>query len=246
MRFEIYSEIGIIPNMPRLLSIREAANELGLSARRVRALVEAERLPAARIGDRYVIDGSDLARLKRLPALPGRPMSAHNAWGLLALLSGHEAPWLGASAAWRLKKLIDEGPDRVEQALLRAELRADVYELRMSAADLPKLKREFRLVPTGLAVRRSGLGVLVGLPDDGIDAYVDSVELGRIRRRFRPHKESGRPNALLRVPENDWILDFPAAPPAVVAADLLEHHDLRVARAASDLVAHIVDANRNP
>jgi len=53
------------------LSTAEAAALLGISPMRVRQYINANRLPATKVGSFYVIARSDLARLERLPV--GRP-----------------------------------------------------------------------------------------------------------------------------------------------------------------------------
>jgi excisionase family DNA binding protein len=56
------------------VSVEEAARILGVGPRRVRALIEEQRLRATRIGRRaYVVDRIDAETLAQLPRLPGRP-----------------------------------------------------------------------------------------------------------------------------------------------------------------------------
>jgi hypothetical protein len=171
-------------------------------------------------------------------------MSAGNAWALLALLSGDAPDWLRQSADWRLHQLLGLGSLQVEAALQRAESRSQLHRWRLLAADLPKLANEFQIVASGLSAREPGLHVPSG-PADGVDAYVAAPVLKSISRRFKPQVESERPNVILRVPTHSWILDHHVAPPVVVAADLLDHREPRVARAASDLLGELVDAHRH-
>jgi excisionase family DNA binding protein len=57
-----------------LLSVREVAQVLGVSERRVRALVEGGRLPAIRVGARtYAILRSEVERFAKVPRQTGRP-----------------------------------------------------------------------------------------------------------------------------------------------------------------------------
>jgi excisionase family DNA binding protein len=53
------------------LTTREAAEILGVSPRRVQALIKAERLPAVKFGHVWVIDERDLELVKR--RTPGNP-----------------------------------------------------------------------------------------------------------------------------------------------------------------------------
>ena len=53
------------------LTTQQVAQRLGITPRRVRALITAGRLKAKKIGRDYLIDSRDLAKFTPLP--PGRP-----------------------------------------------------------------------------------------------------------------------------------------------------------------------------
>jgi len=53
------------------LTTEQVAQRLGVTPRRVRALITAGRLKAKKIGRDYLIDSRDLAKFTPLP--PGRP-----------------------------------------------------------------------------------------------------------------------------------------------------------------------------
>ncbi len=55
-----------------LLSIKEAAEKLGVSARRVNQLIGEKKLPAQKIGSQYVINEKDLSKVT-IHGKPGRP-----------------------------------------------------------------------------------------------------------------------------------------------------------------------------
>ncbi len=55
-----------------LLSIKEAAEKLGVSARRVNQLIDESKLPAQKIGNFYVINEDDLSSVKTY-GKAGRP-----------------------------------------------------------------------------------------------------------------------------------------------------------------------------
>ncbi len=57
--------------MKNLISSKEAAEKLGLSIRRVQALITSGRLPAQKIGNSYVVSEKDLELVKERN--PGRP-----------------------------------------------------------------------------------------------------------------------------------------------------------------------------
>jgi excisionase family DNA binding protein len=54
-----------------IISSKEAADQLGLSVRRVQALVKAGKLPAQKFGTAYMINEKDLRLVK--DRKPGRP-----------------------------------------------------------------------------------------------------------------------------------------------------------------------------
>ncbi len=55
-----------------LLTIKEAAEKLGVSARRVNQLIDEKKLPAQKIGSQYVIKEKDLQSVT-IYGKPGRP-----------------------------------------------------------------------------------------------------------------------------------------------------------------------------
>lgn len=57
--------------MKNLISSKEAAEKLGISLRRVQALITNGRLPAQKIGNSYVVNEKDLELVKE--RTPGRP-----------------------------------------------------------------------------------------------------------------------------------------------------------------------------
>jgi excisionase family DNA binding protein len=57
-----------------LLTTKDAAERLGISVRRVHALIEAGRLPAQKLGRDYVIKEKDLRLVE--DRKPGRPRKA--------------------------------------------------------------------------------------------------------------------------------------------------------------------------
>lgn len=54
-----------------LLTVDQAADELGVTARRVRAMIADDRLPAEKVGRDWLIKKADLVKVKERK--PGRP-----------------------------------------------------------------------------------------------------------------------------------------------------------------------------
>jgi excisionase family DNA binding protein len=57
----------------KIIGTTEAARRLGVSANRVRALIESKRLNAMKVGREWLIDPKDLDAVKK--RTPGRPKS---------------------------------------------------------------------------------------------------------------------------------------------------------------------------
>jgi len=217
-----------------LLSVNQAAQVLGVSPRRVRALIGSNRVSAVRLGRSWALDRSLLQAHGRRRS--GRPISADNAWALLALLSGSQAPWADVFSRSRLKRRL-LNREWLEKALESGEPRSAIYSWRILPSDLPKLK-DYGLVRSGLAAQIPGLDVVP--MDNAVDGYLSSKALAQIEKKLKPAKSPDNPNVVLRVPSQLWVLSHgPVAPPAVVAADLLSHPDSRVARAGRKLLQTI-------
>lgn len=218
------------------MSVDQAARALGVSPRRVRALIRSKQVPAIRVGRNWALDRALLRAHRRRRG--GRPISADNAWALLALLCGAQAPWVDVFSRSRLKRRLLNRRG-LEKALQWSEPRAAVYSWRFLPSDLPKL-REYGLVRSGVAAQIPGLDILS--MNNELDGYVSRRALSEIERRFQPAKSSDNPNVVLRVPSQPWILSQGSvAPPVVVAADLLAHPDSRVARAGRKLLQSTVN-----
>jgi excisionase family DNA binding protein len=56
-----------------LISTEMAAARLGITRRRVRAMIGAEILPAEKIGRDWLIEETDVEKLRRQERKPGRP-----------------------------------------------------------------------------------------------------------------------------------------------------------------------------
>lgn len=225
------------------LSVEEAAQALRVSPQRVRALIAANRLPADRVGVTYLLDEGDVAAFAQRPRRGGRPLSARNAWALLARLGGHsEAASVGRSAFYRLRRLIEQGGDELADALACGQARSLLHAWRVLPSDIAKLNDDHRLVPTGLAADHLRIDLRYQPDRDGVDAYLSRDDIVDLERRFQPEKGSRAPNVLLRVPRGgSWILGERRSPIAVAAADLLDHGDPRVRRAARTALRHVVD-----
>jgi excisionase family DNA binding protein len=228
--------------MSEMLSVAEAAKALDLSVRRVRALIDADAIPAERIGRSWVLSRDAVDRFARRRRRRGRRLSSENAWALLALLSGEEPASVEAPSMSRLRRYARDPEWRLE-LLEHAEPRAKVLPLWMPADDLRKLA-EYPLVRSGLSASDavSHLDV-VPQRDEPLDAYADEDVAEEVLRRFLPEEDTADPNVILRVVKGGPPMHGDGEVPLpVVAADLLDHDDPRVRRAAERALRELADA----
>jgi len=217
-----------------ILSSCEAARALGISVQRVRVLARAGRLPAGKVGHRWVVERLPPGDRERRS---GRPLSSDSAWAALALISGLRPRWIHASSVSRLRRRLQNAEWTLRE-LERSQARAKVERLRFLPSDLAKIRAEGGLVLTGLSALTSEFDIVE--VHDRIDAYVNAGKLKSLKQRYRPDPGAPEANVTLRVPNRSWILAFPRAPGAVVAADLLEDQDARVSRAGRDALQRLL------
>ena len=227
------------------VSVREAARQLRLSSRRVRALAAAGRIPARRIDERtWVVDVDAAQRDPYDRRATGRPLSPRSCWAILAVAEGREA--LGLSASERVRA-------RARAAAL-AELppgslagRAVLHRLTGHRGVLERLADDGRLVLGGASAAQRHGADLIAL--DYVEAYVRADDLGPIVDAYAMRPAiAGAENALLRVPTPGW--PFPPesrlAPAPVVAVDLIDAGDERSVRAGRALLRSIATATPSP
>jgi excisionase family DNA binding protein len=231
-----------------MLSVEGAARLLGVNSQRVRVLISNRRLPAQKVGRDYALDPGVVAAFARQDRASGRPMSARNAWALLAALCGrgydHD---ISSRSRDRLKALLRQDSDSVVKALAHSQRRSNVHAWRVLPVDVSRLLGgSEQLVRNGLAADHKAIDIRYDAERDGLDAYVSADRLHELERRLQPSVDSKAANLLLRVPiERSWILDEDVAPLSVAAADLLSHDDERVRRAGIQALREMADADRD-
>jgi excisionase family DNA binding protein len=151
------------------LSVSEAAKRLGVSARRIRQLIENEELGARRIGNSWAIPAAEVSRRGRRPSSRGRPYERESVWRLAALadaISHQFLSQLEVAASWDA-----DLRDRQEQ--LVHELSSSLWEICQfnpaEVVDNPPLLAELRkiLSRAQLLSRRDEL--LAGALHEGIE-----------------------------------------------------------------------------
>jgi excisionase family DNA binding protein len=209
------------------LAVNEAAEKLGISPRRVRALAAAGRVQARRVGNAWLVRVDEQAP----PRPSGRRFSARSAWAVLGLGEDGLSRSERRRALERRARLLD---------LPRSALanRADVHRLYAHPGVLPRVAADPRFLPSGVsASERYGADILAAGRQEG---YVRHQSFGALRREFGlidPPRDVAA-NLVLRVPRPDWpfVLDADVAPLLVVVADLQDAGDARSVRAAEALL----------
>jgi excisionase family DNA binding protein len=216
------------------ISVNEAAEHLQLSPQRVRALIASGDLPAERIGGRYVLDPVAVASFRGRERSRGRPLSARNAWAILAQMGGRStAVNVSPRSHYRLQGLLQSNGDALVRALSSSEPRSREERWRVLPSDLRALARDSRVILSGLSADDRRIDVRHQVERDGLEGYASEEVIQALDLRLKPEKRSDRPNLVLRAPRGSmWILDERRAPWPVVAADLLNHDDPRVRRSA--------------
>lgn len=218
------------------ISVREAAERLGLSSQRVRYLIARGHLPALRIGARWVVEEADLRPGRRV----SRPMSPRIAWGLAALMDGSPVDGLGPREVARLRGRIQQlQAERAGRAaLVHSWLarRATAHRFSAAAADLADLRADPRLRTSGLSDPRAGLSAAAD-----VEGYVAPVHLQLLVSEFllvtRPPGAAVGTNVVLRSHD----VGRGPVPVLAVAADLLERPGTRESAAAERLIDGLVE-----
>jgi excisionase family DNA binding protein len=218
-------------------SVAEAARALGVSDRRIRAIIRAGALAAQHVGGRWLIRRADVEQRARRGNRPGRPLGERNAWALVARLSGAEwpelSPWDRSRLKQRLAKrsllsLADRLRDRAELHLFRGDER--VLERLLADSDIV-LSGVNAAAAYGVDIRAPGV----------VEGYIDRDRLRDLVYRYalRP-AESADVNVVLRaVDASVPRARHGVAPVAAVALDLLESSDDRSRRAGRELARRL-------
>lgn len=215
-----------------VLSVPQAADRLGVTAARVRAMIGAGLLDAVKVGGRWAVSAASVEQRLASPGKPGRNLSPRRAWGLLLLASGLRPTWLGASEVSRIRSWLKS--DRLDDVLSRLGKRATIHSLRAHPSDLRRLSQE--VVKAGISAA-SAYDIDLAPPGELLDGYTSDNNLAKLRDRFAL-QISPRANVVLRAVQGLWPFaeGTSIAPVAVVAADLLESDDARERRAGEQLI----------
>jgi len=217
-----------------VLSVSEAAELLEVNPPRVRAMIAAGILDAAKVGGRWVVSAQSVEKRREADVQPGRPLSPRRAWGLLLLSSGARPDWLDPSEVSRLRRRLKK--EGLEALVPKLRKRAVVHRLRAHPSDLPRIGEETKVVRAGISAATAHAQDLSPAADM-IDAYLPAKLLQRLKKKYAL-QPSPRPNVILRAIEGVWPFEEGTsfALTAVVGVDLLESDDARLQRAGQEIL----------
>jgi hypothetical protein len=220
-----------------LISVREAADALGIGPAAVRHKITSGLLPAVKNGRDWQVEERVVRGLARQPAGAGRPLASEMAWAVLLYASGDpdaadrmlDNPRYRA----RMRSWLRDHPLPDHAAKLRARARSERFDVHPS--ELPRLLERSDIMRSGLS-SEGALGLVGGSAD--VDAYgPQSIRETLINDHAL---QPGDGPVLLRwVHDSVWerLPEGRSAPLTVMLADLMESDDPRVRREAAKALA---------
>ncbi len=203
------------------LSVSQVAERLGVTQRRVYAMLDAGVLVGRRIGSQWVVDDAQLLKPRRV----SRPLSQRIAWA--AIVGPDNASWISKPEQSKLRaRLARLWTSPEPDAVLVSWLADRAVARTMSAAASAALQDDPDLVPSGVSDPRA----FVSGP--GQEFYAQPGTLDRIMRR---HLLVDDPKGDTVIREAPVHLDRPV-PILLVAADLADRGEARLVARARQLL----------
>jgi excisionase family DNA binding protein len=203
---------------PRYLDLAEAARRLRLPVHRVRTMLDDGDLSGARFGTVWLVERGDVDHRVATAAPRGRPLAAHNAWAVLALLEGREPPIPDASVRFIRRHL-----ERPITALAPALRQRSARQLTTTTDAVLTALTDDRRVVLGGPVAACIHGLLEDASGLAPDVYVRRADAGDVVDVLR--RGAGTRPVVVRIVDDDL---WPFAPgerwvgPVVAAVDLCD------------------------
>jgi excisionase family DNA binding protein len=224
-----------------LVPASEAAQRLGVSQSRIRALISAGALGGEKMGGRWFVGLDGIRRRERWGAVDGRQLHPANAWGALALGSGARPTWISDDDVRRLARMLD---DRGLLGLApRMRQRATAHRFYGHPGILQALATTPEVRLTGISVaRENAIGIVGGRE---VDAYIAANALESIVTRFALEPRAAPGNVSLRTlsPEVAHLADAPT-PRAAAVLDIAEASDSRSMETGTAALQRLDDEKR--
>jgi excisionase family DNA binding protein len=228
------------------MSVADAAMALGVSARRVRAMIDSAQLSGSQVGGRWLIERDDVVSRKRQPRPSGRPLSSSSAWHILAVLSGADEALgsLSAPVRCRARQRARELAEAVRSdpaGFGALAPRADAKIFYGHPGILRRILAEPRVVRSGVSALSAYNAALA--EGNEAECYVRAEDMDKLRVKYalQPDVERHRANVIMHVvgqaeSSAEWLFDRPVAPAPLVAADLADRSQARERDAARRLM----------
>lgn len=228
-----------------LLSVPDAARQLGVSRMRVQQRIADGSLPAQRVGRQWVIDEADLRAVAH-NAGPGRPLSPASAWALVAVASkkvDELSPSGKSRARARVGRLFEQAPQMADldafaaqmKRLLGGRAKRELY--RASSLDLPGLREDPRLGLSGLSAPEARISA-----DSVVEGYIHARDReALVRDHLLSPAKGDRVNVIVHVIRSDRDVEHLVGSDLVVAADLAEHESPRERARAQELLVDFAE-----
>ena len=232
--FTDYVRYGTLPVMAsEFLTIEETASTLGVSTRHARRLADSGAV--TRIARGLVDRGSVDRYLQSQRQGRTRAWAEHTAWGAVALLSGRDAAWLGATQASRLRSALREITD-ADNLLTRMRDRVRVHTYLAHRAALPRLRDQ--IATTNLRL----LGITDAV-DDSVDGYLAESELDDTVHTLGLQADAGG-TVVLRTTGFDFdrVRDLVATTTTVAALDAATSTDPRLRGVGRRTLSEMLEA----
>ncbi len=226
-----------------MTTVAEAARHLGVSDRRVRALIASGALAATRVGRTYLLSERDVDsfRLRSRPAHV-RAMSPRVAWAAAAMADGTSPVWLRSDERSRLRSRLAAAPDADVWQAWVSRRAAGRLVLRGSAAQVAAVLADASTVRTGGSATNVASDRLVG--PVAAEVWVASLDDAERLRRSLALLRTSAGNIVIHVPPAAAVpllgADGENAFRLVVASDLLADDDPRASAAGAALLDQVV------
>lgn len=223
------------------VGLREAAERIGVSQRRVRAMIAAGQLDAEKVQGRWFIEPESLERVADVTRRSGPPWSPVLAWAYLLHRDGDPQALAGLSrvARHRVRQRAEASPG-LDDLAAHAARRAESWRCRAHPSVIDELLAAG--VASGLSAA-GALGVGLGMrPNEHVDVYMPESRAHQLVDELALSPARGADvNSILRaVPDSAWRLERrDTAPVLAVALDLAEHGDPRSREAAAQLAERV-------
>ena len=216
-----------------MISVLEAADELGVSGRRVHQMLADGRLPGARVGRSWVLDRQAVLQAAQSRVRAGRPWCPSSAWDVLAMASGVE---IKGSAVDRFRAR-QRAEDGIAPLVGKLASRAERHQFYAHPSVLGELLEHPGIVASGVSALGFHNVDLVAI--DQAEGYIPRSELASMIDEYELDNAADRPNVQLRVVDDEyWPFEARQryAPLPIVAVDLLDSADERSRRAGQELL----------